>query len=76
MHGNWGEWSTYSRCSAYCGEGTQLRTRQCNNPPPSQGGLSCLLTGSDTQRAAEEKQTSPCISKNVCEGKGMIRLEF
>ncbi|ELU02418.1 hypothetical protein CAPTEDRAFT_208842, partial [Capitella teleta] len=29
VDGQWGEWTTWSRCSASCGQGTKSRTRQC-----------------------------------------------
>ncbi|XP_077986992.1 hemicentin-1-like [Glandiceps talaboti] len=47
VDGNWGVWSAWQQCSETCGEGTKLRTRQCNNPPPRDGGLQC--PGSATQ---------------------------
>jgi hypothetical protein len=49
-HGQWTEWTSWSKCSITCGHnGTRTRQRYCSNPPPRYGGLSCI--GSD---AAEE----------------------
>jgi hypothetical protein len=39
--GNWGQWSNYSACSTSCGIGLQIRSRECNNPAPANGGLQC-----------------------------------
>ena len=36
-------------CSAVCGEGTQTKTRQCNNPAPAHGGAQCNGVSSQTQ---------------------------
>ncbi|XP_052793992.1 SCO-spondin-like [Mya arenaria] len=41
IHGQWGDWSPYSFCTATCGVGIKTRVRQCDNPPPQFGGLLC-----------------------------------
>ncbi|KAG7164020.1 Hemicentin-1-like 5, partial [Homarus americanus] len=43
---NWGSWEPWSVCSVSCGGGVQRRQRECNDPPPSNGGWFC--PGSDT----------------------------
>ncbi|XP_021098568.1 hemicentin-1 [Heterocephalus glaber] len=47
VHGAWSPWHPWGRCSKSCGEGTQMRTRLCNNPPPSFDGSYC--SGAETQ---------------------------
>ncbi|XP_059846301.1 A disintegrin and metalloproteinase with thrombospondin motifs 2-like isoform X1 [Hypanus sabinus] len=39
--GNWGSWSRFGSCSRTCGIGVRFRTRQCDNPLPSNGGREC-----------------------------------
>lgn len=41
-NGKWGLWSPWSSCSATCNEGVISRIRQCNDPPPSNGGSQCI----------------------------------
>uniref|UniRef100_A0ABM0M4D4 Hemicentin-1-like n=1 Tax=Saccoglossus kowalevskii TaxID=10224 RepID=A0ABM0M4D4_SACKO len=55
VDGKWGPWSPWNECSETCGEGTETRTRQCNNPAPKDGGLQCL--GSDVQSQMCKIQT-------------------
>ena len=50
VDGNWGSWSSYGKCSATCGTGTQSRVRSCNNPSPSNGGRQCSGSATETQR--------------------------
>jgi len=42
IDGGYTEWSSWSACSATCGDGTHLKTRTCTNPPPQFNGLSCF----------------------------------
>jgi len=41
VNGGWGDWTDWSQCSELCGGGNQTKTRRCNNPPPTSGGLPC-----------------------------------
>ncbi|XP_052280866.1 SCO-spondin-like [Dreissena polymorpha] len=41
LHGHWGEWSVWTRCSVECGIGVQSRVRVCDNPTPKFGGAPC-----------------------------------
>ncbi|EDO39575.1 predicted protein, partial [Nematostella vectensis] len=39
--GKWGAWSDWGSCSASCGPGKRIRTRECNDPAPKSGGKMC-----------------------------------
>ena len=41
VDGNWTSWSDWTSCSQSCGAGFQNRTRNCTNPPPTNGGQLC-----------------------------------
>jgi len=47
VNGNWGSWSSYGECSAYCDGGIKKRYRYCNSPAPAHGGQKC--NGNDEQ---------------------------
>ncbi|CAG2256289.1 Hemicentin-1,Coadhesin,Adhesion G protein-coupled receptor B3,Thrombospondin-1,Mucin-like protein,Adhesion G protein-coupled receptor B1 [Mytilus edulis] len=47
VDGHWGPWLPVT-CSVTCGNGIGIRTRRCDNPPPSGNGNSCV--GCDMER--------------------------
>lgn len=57
VHGNWGRWTSWTSCSATCENGTIMRTRECDHPPPVFGGRVC--PGKAIQRR-ECKIKVPC----------------
>ncbi|XP_078573326.1 uncharacterized protein LOC144860112 [Branchiostoma floridae x Branchiostoma japonicum] len=61
IDGQYGAWSEWSNCSAYCGLGFQSRTRQCNNPPPSICGRYCI--GQDTE--IKNCQNKECVEGHI-----------
>ena len=57
VDGNWGAWKAWAPCSKTCGAGTQISSRLCSNPPPSNGGKECR---GEKERSREcNKQSCP-----------------
>ncbi|XP_078310248.1 uncharacterized protein LOC111104257 [Crassostrea virginica] len=41
-NGQWSYWDSWSDCTVSCGGGLRSRNRSCTNPPPKNGGDSCI----------------------------------
>jgi hypothetical protein len=48
IDGEWGEWRPWT-CSVTCGTGIDMRTRLCDNPAPTDGGMDCIGSSSETR---------------------------
>ncbi|XP_062611417.1 coadhesin-like [Saccostrea cucullata] len=64
IHGGWSTWGPYDRwsvCTVTCGGGVQqsLRTRECNNPKPENGGRVCEGPQEDKKEKACNSQPCP-----------------
>ncbi|XP_029005418.1 SCO-spondin [Betta splendens] len=57
VDGGWTLWSVWSDCSVTCGQGSQVRTRACINPPPRNNGSDCSGLERDTQKC----YSPPCL---------------
>ena len=68
-NGNWGQWAAYTACTKTCGGGSQLRTRNCNNPSPQNGGAECSLSSGGTMLVETESRT---CNAQLCAGKAMV----
>ncbi|XP_077087670.1 A disintegrin and metalloproteinase with thrombospondin motifs 3 isoform X2 [Siphateles boraxobius] len=70
--GAWGAWSKHGSCSRSCGTGVRFRTRQCNNPVPSNGGQDCpgvnyeyqLCNIDDCPKHFEDFRAQQCQQRN------------
>jgi len=66
IDGNWGSWEPWSDCSVTCSNGTETRTRLCDNPKPMYGGANCTSNSSRTESwsvlngTIEETDTQGC----------------
>ncbi|KAI8488027.1 hypothetical protein Bbelb_341450 [Branchiostoma belcheri] len=49
VDGQWSTWLSWSNCNTTCGDGTQIRTRYCDNPWPANGGTDCLGEPEESQ---------------------------
>ena len=52
IDGNFTEWSEWSSCSVTCGNGTQMRHRNCTNPVPAFGGKTCTGEYNETRHCS------------------------
>ncbi|KAK2563275.1 Mucin-like protein [Acropora cervicornis] len=60
VDGKYSDWGPFSVCDKPCNGGKQVRTRQCNNPPPVFGGRPC--EGPDKEE--KDCNTNPCVPVN------------
>ena len=56
----WGSWSKFSSCSASCGGGSQLRTREISIPN-SCGGVDCVGSSIDKRSCGEKCCPVDCV---------------
>ena len=57
VDGMWGDWEEWSDCSLTCGDGTQMRERNCDNPARAFGGNDCM--GEDEESQSCNKAACP-----------------
>lgn len=64
--GRWGAWRAVDECSALCGGGEirRRRERQCDNPPPEEGGEDCH--GNHTEIMVVPCNVHKCPGKSCC----------
>ena len=55
VSGGYSDWSQWSQCSKSCGVGERTRGRSCTNPPPTNGGSTCIA-----QNLGDASETSAC----------------
>ncbi|XP_016524614.1 A disintegrin and metalloproteinase with thrombospondin motifs 3 isoform X3 [Poecilia formosa] len=72
VDGAWGSWSKFGSCSRSCGTGVRFRTRQCNNPAPSNAGQDCpgvnyeyqLCNTNECPKHFEDFRAQQCHDRN------------
>lgn len=63
VDGGYTPWSQWTECTATCGGGTRMRTRSCTNPPPQNGGKTCLDQGLGPELETQVCNVQPCPSE-------------
>lgn len=64
VHGDWTEWTEWT-CAGTCGQSSAIRTRNCSNPEPKDGGNECLKL--DNTTGLFEQEVRPC-NLSCCPG--------
>lgn len=67
VHGQWSEWTSWSKCSTTCGNGQQTRSRSCTSPPPMNGGEDCKPLSRDEEFKASVRPF--CVGNPACPGR-------
>eukprot|EP00058_Branchiostoma_floridae_P020606 XP_002606096.1 hypothetical protein BRAFLDRAFT_88006 [Branchiostoma floridae] len=57
VNGNWAAWSSWSDCTATCGDGVRTRDRTCTDPAPYGDGTECDGQGTEVEHCS----IPPCI---------------
>ncbi|KAJ8314516.1 hypothetical protein KUTeg_006666 [Tegillarca granosa] len=60
IDGAWGSWGPWGTCTVTCGGGDHSRSRQCDNPAPANGGLSC--PGDQSEYGDCNNQSCPVVA--------------
>ena len=67
VHGNWGSWEPWGSCSVTCANGTQTRTRLCDDPKPMFGGDNCTSNSSWTEMWNADNNTMEATDYQDCD---------
>lgn len=62
VDGGWSAWSEWGTCTVTCGNGTEERTRTCDNPAPEYEGAECVGDEAETQVCALDRCWENCYS--------------
>ena len=62
VDGGFTNWGDFSPCRVTCGSGSRIRSRNCTNPPPTNGGQDCV--GPRTQTQAYNRDACPSMYNN------------
>ena len=64
VDGNYSNWTKLSPCSVTCGQGIEIWTRQCDNPPGKYGG-NCSSRGAAEENRLCEMKSCPGKITNI-----------
>ncbi|XP_045141185.1 complement component C7 [Echinops telfairi] len=70
--GGWSCWSPWSPCV----QGKKTRSRKCNNPPPSQGGKSCVGETLESRQCEDEELEHLRLLEPHCFSLSLVPTEF
>ncbi|XP_004448265.1 complement component C7 [Dasypus novemcinctus] len=72
VDGGWSCWSAWGPCV----QGKKTRNRQCNNPPPSRGGKSCIGETSESRQCEDEELEHFRLLEPHCFSLSLVPTEF
>ncbi|XP_037385538.1 complement component C7 [Talpa occidentalis] len=72
VDGGWTCWSSWGPCV----QGKKMRTRECNNPPPSRGGKSCIGERSENRPCDDEELEHFRLLEPHCFPLTLVPTEF
>uniref|UniRef100_A0A2K5CTR8 Complement component C7 n=1 Tax=Aotus nancymaae TaxID=37293 RepID=A0A2K5CTR8_AOTNA len=72
VDGGWSCWSSWSPCV----QGKKTRSRECNNPPPSGGGRSCIGETTESTQCEDEELKHLRMLEPHCFPLSLVPTEF
>ncbi|XP_029072270.1 complement component C7 isoform X1 [Monodon monoceros] len=72
VDGGWSCWSSWGPCV----QGKKTRSRECNNPPPSEGGKSCIGEMSETRQCEDQELEHLRLLEPHCFPLSLVPTEF
>ncbi|VFV36298.1 complement component c7-like [Lynx pardinus] len=72
VDGGWSCWSSWGPCV----QGKKSRSRECNNPPPSGGGQSCIGEPTESRQCEEEELQHLRLLEPHCFPLSLVPKEF
>lgn len=72
IDGGWSCWSSWGSCV----QGKKTRRRECNNPPPSRGGKSCIGEATESRQCEDEELEHLRLLEPHCFPLSLVPKEF